>query len=403
MRKHVAVLLVGLLAATASAAPSFVAPAPAAAGSIDRILADTGVRYGQLDRDYLEVINTLRQANGLPEVYLRNQPSQWRTYNSCLSDLNVWRHNNGVAMGHLGGSQGGRCGSFPELSVTGEIWGGWGRTATDAVAARLSSRWYGSDAHRSIILSNADWIQIHMETYRTERGTVWHLGQIQFGLDNPRRDHWFTAADRAFGRSNPVATASEHDVNHPLYVGRFHGIGWKGQLVAPRGVPNSDTGGWVDPMAGSLEPGLDRAKPHRFYRYGTARLYVAYFGRRPDGPGWAYWNRRRALGHVGLNAVSESFAASDEFRRRYGSVSNSQFVTMVYRNVMKRSPDRSGHRYWLDLLNRGAITRGEMMVQFSDSVEFARVAGPRLTGRHWNGNLADSYRRALRSTVGLGF
>ncbi len=390
------------LIAVGSAVSTLLFPVPVEARSIDRILVETGATYGELDREYLQVINTFRRANGLPDLYLRAQPSHWRTYNSCLSDLNVWRHNNGVAMGHLGSGQVGRCGSFPELALTGEVWGGWGGTATDAVAARLSTVWYASDAHRSIILSNADWVQVHMVSYRTANGSVWHLGQLQFGVDDPGRDRWFTAASPDTGRHNPAATPSESDPHHPLHVGRFHGMGWRGELLAPRGTPGSAYRGWADPAAVSLEPALDGAKPHRYYRYGTARLYVAYFGRSPDRAGWAYWNRRRALDGVGLGDISEAFAGSDEFRTRYGSVDNSQFVSMVYRNVLGRSRDRAGHRYWLGLLDRGAISRGEMMVHFSDSAEFTRVAGPRLTGRHWNGDMADSYRRALPTTVGLG-
>lgn len=381
---------------------SMAAPAPAEGRGVDRILGRTGVSHPEYSGDYLRVFNAYRRANGLPDLRLRAQPQQWRSYNSCLSDLNVWRHNNGAPMGHLGASQAGRCGSFSELSVTGEIWGGWGGTATDAVAARLSAIWYASDTHRSVILSNADWMQVHMVNYRTESGSVWHVGQIQFGLDGPGPGNWFTAADRSFGRGNPVVQPSEHDPRHPLFVGRFHGLGSRAELLAPTGVTAAGAQGWTDPVVSSLEPALDGANPQRYYRYGTARLYVAYFGRPPDDAGWAYWNRRRALNRMSLGEVSEAFARSDEFRTRYGSVSNSQFVTRVYRNVMGRSPDHRGHRYWLDLLDRGAISRGEMMVHFSDSAEFTAVAGPRLTGRHWNGKVADSYRRALPSTVGLG-
>ena len=103
------------------------------------------------------------------------------------------------------------------------------------------------------------------------------------------------------------------------------------------------------------------------------RLYQAFFLRDSDQAGLDYWVGQRNQG-VSLEAIADHFASSDEFRARYGSLRNKDFVDMVYRNVLGRSPDQAGYDYWVGQL-RGGMTRGEMMVGFSQSAEFISRTG----------------------------
>jgi hypothetical protein len=98
------------------------------------------------------------------------------------------------------------------------------------------------------------------------------------------------------------------------------------------------------------------------------RLYLAYFGRLPDPSGTSFWLSRLRSG-TSLSAVSGGFAASPEFRNTYGQLSNAQFVTRVYQNVLGRAPDSGGFNFWLGRLAAG-MTRGQLMVNFSESAEF---------------------------------
>jgi hypothetical protein len=81
----------------------------------------------------------------------------------------------------------------------------------------------------------------------------------------------------------------------------------------------------------------------------VARLYFAYFGRIPDYPGLMYWVGEFQAGG-NLNAMSQAFADSAEFRSRYGALDDGAFVDLVYQNVLGRLPDaggvRSGCRSW---------------------------------------------------------
>jgi uncharacterized protein (DUF1501 family) len=97
------------------------------------------------------------------------------------------------------------------------------------------------------------------------------------------------------------------------------------------------------------------------------RLYRAYFLRRPDDHGLAYWiNSGQAL-----PGISDLFAGSREFMNRYGTLNNAEFVALVYRNVLGRRAELEGFDYWLKMTNRGT-PRGDVMLGFSNSTEFIR-------------------------------
>ena len=113
-----------------------------------------------------------------------------------------------------------------------------------------------------------------------------------------------------------------------------------------------------------------------YYRAGgregsVYRLYRAYFLREPDQSGFGYWYLQSARGQS-LASISETFARSSEFRRRYGNVDDRRFVDLVYRNVLGRAPDAAGSAHWLAQMAKGA-SRGSVMVAFSNSNEYRRT------------------------------
>ncbi len=111
-------------------------------------------------------------------------------------------------------------------------------------------------------------------------------------------------------------------------------------------------------------------------RRSVARLYFAYFNRQPDKSGFDFWTRQIATGAGTLESASQSFALSPEFARTYGSLTDAEFVVLVYNNVLGRRPDQAGFVFWLDQLNRG-LQRGRLMTLFSESpenIELSRAA-----------------------------
>lgn len=101
----------------------------------------------------------------------------------------------------------------------------------------------------------------------------------------------------------------------------------------------------------------------------TTRLYFAYLQRVPDKSGLQYWVGKKRGGML-ISKISQTFAQSSEFTNKYGSLSNRQFVTRIYTDVLGRTADPSGVDYWTGQLDRKAKNRGQVMVGFSESSEY---------------------------------
>jgi hypothetical protein len=112
------------------------------------------------------------------------------------------------------------------------------------------------------------------------------------------------------------------------------------------------------------------ASPEHAPRDPVARLYLATFLRLPDLAGFDYWTAELVSGARTLAGAAGAFTGTDEFQARYGDLDDGGFVDLVYQNVLGRSPDDAGRAYWVDALATGRITRGDLMIGFSESPEF---------------------------------
>jgi hypothetical protein len=99
------------------------------------------------------------------------------------------------------------------------------------------------------------------------------------------------------------------------------------------------------------------------------RLYQAFFLRQPDEGGFDYWTQVRSGGAT-LSDIAYQFAQGTEFRNRYGNLTHAQFVDLAYANVLCRAPDAEGRAYWTGLLESGALTRWDMMINFAELREY---------------------------------
>lgn len=107
----------------------------------------------------------------------------------------------------------------------------------------------------------------------------------------------------------------------------------------------------------------------------VVRLYLAYFDRAPDYNGVVHWMGRFQAG-MALADISQAFAQSAEFAQKYGQKTNAEFVQLVYRNVLGRQPDPTGYSFWVGQLDAGRVSRGGVMVNFSQSPEYAAASAP---------------------------
>lgn len=212
----------------------------------------------------------------------------------------------------------------------------------------------------------------------------WGLGDLVVRLLSPLLDPIVEGViARAIEGSllDPVVTASGTGVAGPftdpaVFVRRQYA-----DLGAP--APTAATvDGWLHRFAQGQSPALVidelRRSPAWEATIGpVARLYTAYYLRTPETAGLRYWLGRRADG-VGLHRLSQTFSQVPEFRQRYGTLTDAGFVDLVYRNVLGRAPEPAGLAWWTAEL-AGGMTRGRLMLGFSESPEYRTRMAPTVT------------------------
>lgn len=115
------------------------------------------------------------------------------------------------------------------------------------------------------------------------------------------------------------------------------------------------------------------------------RLYQAVFDRVPDKEGLGFWIGQLDAENVTLEEAAAFFIASEEFAATYGTpdtVSDEDYLTLLYANVLDRKPDEAGFDFWSAQQEKG-ITRSDMLVHFSESVENVALVAPAIDDGIW--------------------
>lgn len=97
------------------------------------------------------------------------------------------------------------------------------------------------------------------------------------------------------------------------------------------------------------------------------RLYQTTLGRAPDAGGLQSFTTLAQSG-ASLQEIANDFIGSTEYKNDFGNLSNSSYVTNLYKDGLGRSPDAAGLQSWLDALNSGA-SRATVALGISDSLE----------------------------------
>ena len=108
----------------------------------------------------------------------------------------------------------------------------------------------------------------------------------------------------------------------------------------------------------------------------VVRYYAALLNRAPDAAGFEYWVD--TLPQAGAVEVAKAFTQSPEFQARYGQVLDApagELVEFVYIATLGRQADPGGKAYWVDALQRGAVTPGWLIAAFAESDEFMALTG----------------------------
>lgn len=99
------------------------------------------------------------------------------------------------------------------------------------------------------------------------------------------------------------------------------------------------------------------------------RLYLATLDREPDSAGLSSWVSLFQDSGLSQTQIASGFVNSPEFQSTYGLLSDSEFVELLYNNVLGRSSDPTGLNSWLDAMT-GGLSRADVVLGFSNSPEF---------------------------------
>jgi hypothetical protein len=109
-------------------------------------------------------------------------------------------------------------------------------------------------------------------------------------------------------------------------------------------------------------------------------FYDSFADRLPDRDGLTYWGTLVNSGAMTLDQVAAGFAGSMEFQQRTQGMNNGQLVDFMYENTLNRLPDAEGRQYWVNHLDSGAVTLGQLLYGFSQSAEHNMLLAPQIVG-----------------------
>jgi hypothetical protein len=100
------------------------------------------------------------------------------------------------------------------------------------------------------------------------------------------------------------------------------------------------------------------------------RMYKAALNRAPDDKGLGDWISVLDKGANKISVLAAGFTGSAEFQARYGTtLSTKDFVGLLYKNVLGRSPAGTEDQGWIDAINVRGASREEVLFGFSESPE----------------------------------
>jgi Ca2+-binding RTX toxin-like protein len=128
------------------------------------------------------------------------------------------------------------------------------------------------------------------------------------------------------------------------------------------------------------------------------RLYKATLDRAPDAHGHLAWTGRLVDGDLNRSEVSSAFVRSDEFLATYGALEDSDFVALLYNNILGRDPDEAGRIRWEgDLAN--LMPRGDVVLGLSESDEFKITTNAAASTFGDSGSWGDEVYRLYGATL----
>lgn len=92
-------------------------------------------------------------------------------------------------------------------------------------------------------------------------------------------------------------------------------------------------------------------------------LYIAYFDRAADALGLSFWATAFQNNGFTFQEIADLFFTQPETVALYSEVSDGEFVTAVYNNVLGRDPDPDGFAFWTAQLSSGNVSESSFILE----------------------------------------
>lgn len=100
------------------------------------------------------------------------------------------------------------------------------------------------------------------------------------------------------------------------------------------------------------------------------KLYIAYYGRPADAGGREYWASELDKAGGSLAGIINNFAGAPEAQALYGSgTTTADRVTVLYQNILGRTPDAQGLAYYAGEVDGGRLSLGSLALAILDGVQ----------------------------------
>jgi len=137
----------------------------------------------------------------------------------------------------------------------------------------------------------------------------------------------------------------------------------------------------------------------------VASLYVAMFGRAPDGEGFGFWVNELGNNGKTFAQVADAMYATSPARAYFPSwYTNQEIISSFYTNVLGRTADADGLAFWTAKLNAAGATPGKVIAEMISVVEtYSGTDAAGLTSKALfvnKGDVAQAYAEANGSVAG---
>ena len=161
--------------------------------------------------------------------------------------------------------------------------------------------------------------------------------------------------------------------SYPMVVARYPDETGLWAASGTRGVELAIAAAATSAPTGVLA-GLAPERHDREISDSIVRIYCGLLGREADALDIEYWVRRYWNG-LPLSSIAEAFTTSSEFVDRFGDPTDATLVTILYETVLGREPESGGVEPFVQMLRSGEMTRGSLIVAFTESPEYVAMTG----------------------------